>query len=789
MNIRHFIHAAVATAMTLLAASCANDDLLEGDSSPFLTGQEVAINFSYSVQGISSGDAGGTLDPQTRTVPDDLDLIDGTGLPIKNMFIIQFSGNSPSSTMVGAPRFLDAEDLVTSPLSVPLIQSSSSCYTLFVANIPEGRNYNWNMSTQSTFSDVVKRIRSIASENEAYVTVGSTKTLLASAVVDSPVEPTIPLAPSFTRSVAKLTLSLKLDNPDMVIKSVRLRNVSTGIVYADAALAKTGVDGSAVYPEGITTIDYDIITTGMPFYNETKSFSWYVPRNQRGVNTASSAAVYKTFYAPDNATYFEIVAVKTVASASVTSMFRVYPGANEVSDFNITANNHYTIGLTVKDIGDDADSRVETFGNVSYVDNGGPGSKSNSFIINPAPAGGGARYYDIPIDQVNRYWDGSAEGYGKTPTNVIGSDDTWTVSLVWSDLTGLFSQTYDPTGASGICLVDNNTLGSGQGKGPVQFFRLLVPAGMPEGNFTLGIKKGSGEYLWSWHFWVTGYNPDKFNKSVISGGVYTYPVPGGQVERYGDSATGTSYWSTTNGVYKNSVMMDRALGMVSENIKKQPVNSLRGILHYQFGRKDPFPAASVQQGSIVIRTPGSQITIKESMSMPNVFIPISASPYVWTSEASATTYLWCDPNSTTSSGDKSIYDPCPPGWCLPVNGTWNDFSRQADGVYINTQNTLRDLGYNYGLGFGSVSSNVNGLRYWPGTTLTAPVGGTIWYPAAGYRYGSSGSLGNVGSSGCYWSASPSSSPNGCYLGFNNGSVGPNSSNNRAGGFSVRCIAE
>ena len=62
-------------------------------------------------------------------------------------------------------------------------------------------------------------------------------------------------------------------------------------------------------------------------------------------------------------------------------------------------------------------------------------------------------------------------------------------------------------------------------------------------------------------------------------------------------------------------------------------------------------------------------------------------------------------------------------------------------------------------------------------------------PAAGYRNNDSGQLNNVGSNGYYWSSSPnsSSSNNAGNLNFNSGNVNPLNNNNRANGFSVRCV--
>lgn len=60
-------------------------------------------------------------------------------------------------------------------------------------------------------------------------------------------------------------------------------------------------------------------------------------------------------------------------------------------------------------------------------------------------------------------------------------------------------------------------------------------------------------------------------------------------------------------------------------------------------------------------------------------------------------------------------------------------------------------------------------------------------PASGYRNCDDGSMNNVGSNGNYWSASPNSSNNGYYLNFNSSSVNPSNNNNRAYGYSVRCV--
>ena len=69
--------------------------------------------------------------------------------------------------------------------------------------------------------------------------------------------------------------------------------------------------------------------------------------------------------------------------------------------------------------------------------------------------------------------------------------------------------------------------------------------------------------------------------------------------------------------------------------------------------------------------------------------------------------------------------------------------------------------------------------------------GSLFLPAAGLRYSNSGELASTSSYGYYWSSSPYyggvSYAGG--LGFYSGSVYPLNSNNRAYGFSVRCVRD
>ena len=214
-------------------------------------------------------------------------------------------------------------------------------------------------------------------------------------------------------------------------------------------------------------------------------------------------------------------------------------------------------------------------------------------------------------------------------------------------------------------------------------------------------------------------------------------------------------------------MMDRNLGATSAT--PSDVGAL-GLL-YQWGRKDPFLGSSSISDEIeakstiawpsAVESDSSHGTIDYATANPTTFITcyLGNSDWYYPGDSSTDNTRW-----TTSSSDKSIYDPCPAGWRVPDGGGNGIWSKSGLGT------PLYD-GTNGGMSF-SISS--------PSTT---------WYPVSGCRYYDDGSLFYVGSSGYYWSASPnSSSAYTLYFSYY-GNVYPSSNSDRAYGYSVRCLQE
>ena len=640
---------------------------------------------------------------------------------------------------------------------------------------------------------------------------------MMNAITNVKIDRAVGLEPEFSRNYAKVSLKLTMDavvGDDYKVTSVRLRNIPKTVTLSELALGPTYSNivpsDATIYPYGSPLFDYPAVpVTGLDSNSATETFSWYVPRNQQGTLTTTPAYKDKSYYAPINATYFEVIAQRI--SDNETAVFRVYPGANQTDDFTLLPNHAYTSSLVVKGIGDSAspDSRVENFDNVDYSL-----QPANCYMLHPAPAGGRTRKYTIPITPAITYWTGTETGYGSSPANggisgnIISGTDPWTVSFMWSDHTDFTSQ----------ITFDNSGTGIGDGT-----FTLNVPAGLPAGNFTVKLASTTNPtlILWSWHFWVTDYNPDIFRAAVLTtpglidnttgnpGGIpdgkFTYPVPNGQVERYA-----STIWRT--GGYAGKVMMDRNLGAVENFFTTQPVSTTshatttRGHLHYQFGRKDPFPSVTANATGVIdlpvsdpvmtIRTTATPnndaaMPMADAVRNPTTFYNRRTTGNNWCSDANGGTspsfYVWNDPEvpigslaTNTTYAGKSIYDPCPPGWKMPANGIWDDFAMNR-----TTHAPSRDLGWTTGRGI----DNVNGIRYWPGASSTDLVEGRIYYPPTGYRQYMTGAINQIGNNGDYWVAVPSTEPRGRNLYFTGSTMNPQGNDFRSYGFPVRCVAE
>ncbi|MCD7935746.1 MAG: hypothetical protein LUG98_02700 [Tannerellaceae bacterium] len=366
------------------------------------------------------------------------------------------------------------------------------------------------------------------------------------------------------------------------------------------------------------------------------------------------------------------------------------------------------------------------------------GAYPNSYIL---PINGTLH---LPVRKAYLVW--ADDVMGDQKQTLIGNV---TYELIWQDEPGLVSVDYAP--------------GSNAATGDKTVLLVTAHKGIP-GNALIGVKVNNIR-RYSWHIWITDYDPD--------------------------TQTGGSTLLYNNG-YQDYRFMDRNLGATTTTVAKLTTH---GFL-YQWGRKDPFPGAPV----IVIHNevnqsaPGSSHKFLYNASDELITIPIIESPVThpninsnnlyyslqhpdyflgvlnnesadWYNDHKEylNDYLWNDLN-----GQKGVFDPCPDGWRVP------DWTRDAEGI-----------------------PKYSPWRNWTDSNCQVDLWGRsfdgYYFPECGYRNGTYFS--GVGRDGVYWTSStvPESLSiwwsKAYVLNITVGGAHPITTFNRCLGASVRCVQE
>ena len=223
-----------------------------------------------------------------------------------------------------------------------------------------------------------------------------------------------------------------------------------------------------------------------------------------------------------------------------------------------------------------------------------------------------------------------------------------------------------------------------------------------EGNAVIAAKAGS-TIVWSWHIWVTKQTFADLTEIA---------------------ATVTYYNNNTSYTYKVTPVNIGWVGAAT--------STTGYCTYYQWGRKDAFiPSTGTNtnedhevydiSGNVVM---GITHTDDDNMTIgDNIINPTKHNRNSSNIGPCNTTYynMW---DAQQESDDvaaaatiKTVYDPCPPGFCVPTSGLYS---------YIRSQTRPSwNTGYTYS---------------------------GVFFPASGYRISNSGSLGDVGIAGNWWSA-------------------------------------
>lgn len=462
-----------------------------------------------------------------------------------------------------------------------------------------------------------------------------------------------------SRLAARINLNIK-GYSGITITGYTIKNVpKKGYIVARPNTNESLITDLAVGDDASSTSSdrFDVPVTGL---NTTGiySTSFYMYENRRGGRVSGTGTSTnereKVTYAPTGATYIEIYAKGT----TFNSVYKVYLGADNCQNYNVKRNVNYTYDINLRGAMS-YDTRVTT--NILVTPTAV--AESNCYMVTPGSV------IRIPVSRANT----------AVPGVIPDVTKNWDADLLWTD---------NSAGLAANGVIENIVADYPNGG-------ILVKAGSSEGNAVVVVKNLSGTTLWSWHIWVTSYNPD---------------------------ASGSYY------VHNSYTWMNRNLGATSAT----PGAAGSAGLLYQWGRKDPFPGLfDLNQatekpiydtyGAIktinFVPVPNVTNNLLSSIANPStIYYNYSTSPYDW--------YTYSGPQNNTLWGtSKTIYDPCPVGWHLPA--------------------------YNTATSTSPWSEIISSTRTWTaGAVITSPV--SAYYPAAGYRW-AGGGISNDGN-GHYWCA-------------------------------------
>ena len=328
-----------------------------------------------------------------------------------------------------------------------------------------------------------------------------------------------------------------------------------------------------------------------------------------------------------------------------------------------------------------------------------------------------------------------------------------------------------------------------------------------EGNAVIALKaSATGDIVWSWHIWVYG-GDDLRSINVKNNKAKAPSRPGQDNFNFLSENLGAGYAGVLETYPESNVWVKISNGRQTNVIKITRLAGPSTILgynipYYQWGRKDPMlPSDGISNnnkvwydkaGTSKNNLPFANWVSDGSVSLANAEIvntiknPQTFNIHYYTDGRYYN--LWdtsCNENVGISITDarfepvtKSVYDPCPPGFCLPPNGAFTGFTSTGQNSYTSSEFNVSGT-FDKGWHFRTV------LKDDPDPAIDP----TIFLPGCGFRLQNGGFLANIGY-GYYWSSVRRYGAYGCKLSFQYSNVYPLDYGHYCSfGFAVRPVVE
>lgn len=301
-----------------------------------------------------------------------------------------------------------------------------------------------------------------------------------------------------------------------------------------------------------------------------------------------------------------------------------------------------------------------------------------------------------------------------------------------------------------------------------QNISFVVPkATIRQGNAIVAVRDASGTIMWSWHIWVTDYKLGSDLRAVTNFQSVEYsfmPINLGWCDGETTDYAGRSVLVRLTQAGSGHSMIFRL---------DQPAQTIVGFgnnTYYQWGRKDPMlPGVYQANGTSYTdkdcytdsdkpeyafnTTAMNSSLINEYIQNPHCHNANSGMDGVYYN-------LWNADNLLVTVNNervvKTVYDPSPVGYCVPPSAAFTGF-------LYNGTSIINNNGIGYGTQINSPCQSSaeytadRGFYFYcnkmNGEGVFDPNGGTIFFPASGYR-GRNGALSLYGSYGRYWTAGP-----------------------------------
>lgn len=503
------------------------------------------------------------------------------------------------------------------------------------------------------------------------------------------------------RLPAQLTVKWKFSVSGYDLEEVRLCQIPKDFYYFPESESSDWTAYS--YPTLVKEyIDYfrlkgsDLTATGGKVITDAEGYSNYttwLPANVKGSAPQATAPEYRNKdIAPTGAGYLEFVAIKKANNKIVERIFyRVYLGGKETTDFNILENTNYVWKVNISGTDYNRDPRIERQETTPASENNNNfKNTSNCFMIQPNSSFSFNPYkHEAGTNGWNYQLVDPATGTIKTDQQITS------IKLTWQ------SKDSGTLGAlvMGYQLDDNNYTNQMEltHADDAENARIYVRVPYSQGGNALIAAYHNNTIVWSWHLWITDYVPGRINTEV---GYSDYEAAqkrslNGTVHKY------RSDLFKTGKVYANMVMMDRDLGaqkggypgLGGASYKPNDGVKRQGLL-YQWGRKDPFFTSAdgtTNEINTIYDGNGTPLSITKthynttpaykgeannnmlySIQNPMTFIYIGslADPDWYKQGVNTLTNggsdRWDKNSSNQAPGTKSLYDPSPEGWKVPM---------------------------------------------------------------------------------------------------------------------------